>query len=232
MTISVIIPTYNEADNIEWLLQYLQRIKTENVIEIMVVDGGSSDDTMAKAAPYAKVYQSPKKGRAAQMNYGVRQSSGTVLQFIHADTIPPTSNFKAIEKAILEGYDAGCFTYRFDSNHPLLWINGFFTRFNFLWCRGGDQAIFTTRAAFDAVKGYEDDFLIMEDFDFIEKIQAAFSFKIIKKNCTVSARKYRYNSYMKVQRANLKVFRMYKKGASQEEMAATYRQLLDTHLDA
>ncbi len=227
MLISVIIPTYNEADNIEKLLKRLTQMTTSIATEIIVVDGGSEDDTVKIAEIFdVSVYKSPRKGRAAQMNFGVKQSKGDILQFVHADTLPPFSNFEDISSAVKNGYSVGCFTYSFDSKHPLLRINSFFTRFDKIWCRGGDQAIFVTRKVFDEVGGYRDDYLIMEDFDFIKKVQSKYPFKIVKNNCIVSARKYQNNSYLKVQLANLKIFRMYDAGASQELMAETYQKIL------
>ena len=67
----------------------------------------------------------------------------------------------------------------------------------------------------------------MEDYDFISRARKEFKFKIIPKNVIVSARKYDTNSYLKVQLANLKIMRMWKKGASHTEMADTYQKLLD-----
>lgn len=227
MKISVIIPTYNEEENIGHLLQHLKQIQGTNLVEILVVDGGSQDQTVREAKKYdVKVLKSPKKGRASQMNYGVKQSKGEILQFIHADTMPPDCNFSEIKEAVKSGFPVGCFTYRFDSWHPLLVINGFFTRFDRLWCRGGDQGIFCTREVFETVGGYRDDFMIMEEYDFLEKVQPQFPFRIIKKNYKVSARKYKENNYMAVQKANFKVFKMYKQGASQQEMVNTYKSLL------
>lgn len=229
MQYAVIIPTYNEAENIGPLLDYLQAIAPLDRTEILVVDGGSEDDTVPIAAQYdgVRVLSSLQKGRAAQMNYGAAQSTAPILQFVHADTRPPRSNFEDIAEAIASGHDAGCFTYQFDSPSLLLRINAFFTRFDRLWCRGGDQAIFCTRATFEALGGYRPDFLIMEEYDWLERLYAArYRFKIVKRDCLVSARKYAQNSYWRVQMANLMVFRMYRRGASQEAMAAAYRAAL------
>lgn len=229
MQYAVIIPTYNEAENIGSLLAYLEAIAPRDRTEILVVDGGSQDNTIQIAARYegVRVLRSPQQGRAAQMNYGAAQSTAPILQFVHADTRPPRSNFEDIALALEEGYDAGCFTYQFDSSSLLLRINAFFTRFDRLWCRGGDQAIFCTRATFEALGGYRSDFMIMEEYDWLERLYAArYRFKIVKQDCLVSARKYTQNSYWRVQMANLKVFKMYRRGASQEAMAAAYRAAL------
>lgn len=232
MQYAVIIPTYNEAEHIGSLLAYLQSIAPRDRTEILVIDGGSQDDTVSIAERYdgVRVLDSPQKGRAAQMNYGVAQSTAPILQFVHADTRPPRTNFEDIARTIEAGYDAGCFSYQFDSPSLLLRINALFTRLDRLWCRGGDQAIFCTRATFEALGGYRTDFLIMEEYDWLERLYAAqYRFKVVRNDCLVSARKYAHNSYWRVQMANLKVFRMYRRGASQEAMVAAYRAALKPH---
>lgn len=227
MNLSVIIPTYNEADNLKKLLPFLIENTSDKAVEIIISDGGSTDNTVNIAKSYnVKVLISPDKGRAAQMNYAANIASGEILQFIHADTIPPKSFFNDIKTAIAENFVAGCFIYRFDSNHLLLKVNAFFTRFDKIWCRGGDQAIFITKTIFNEFGGYPN-YLIMEEYELLEKIQAKYPFKIIKKNATVSARKYNKNGYLKVQLTNLKVFKMYNSGASQKEMATFYRNALN-----
>ena len=226
MKLSVIIPTYNEADNLKILLPFLKENTDENKVEIIISDGGSSDETIGIAIlNKVKVIRSPDKGRAAQMNYAAKFAQGEVLQFIHADTIPPSLFYEDVKKAIQENYGAGCFTYRFDTNHLLLKINAFCTRFNKIWCRGGDQAIFIKKEIFEEFGGYPN-YLIMEEYELLKKIQAKYTFKIIKNNATVSARKYLNNGYFKVQMANLKVFKMYNDGASQEAMANFYKNAL------
>ncbi len=226
MKLSVIIPTYNEADNLKILLPFLKANSINKKVEIIVSDGGSSDKSIAIAnANDIKVLRSPNKGRAAQMNYAAKFARGEVLQFIHADTIPPKSYYLDIKTAIEHNHVAGCFTYRFDSNHLLLKINAFCTRFDKIWCRGGDQAIFITKDVFEEFNGYPN-FLIMEEYELIKQIQAKYSFKIIKKDAIVSARKYNQNGYFKVQFTNLKIFNMYNQGASQEEMANYYKNAL------
>ena len=148
MKISVIIPTLNEAQNIERLIPYLKKeCDTTPLLEIIMVDGGSQDETVALGQNLGiTVIQCPRKGRAVQMNYGANTATGSVLHFIHADVLPPKDCFTNIIHILNQGYDAGCFTYQFDSKSWLLKINAFFTRFNKIWCRGGDQTLFVKKS--------------------------------------------------------------------------------------
>lgn len=228
MKISIIIPTYNEEENIESLISYLLNIEKKSNIEIIVTDGGSNDKTIETAQKNgALAVLSPLKGRAGQMNYGVSFATGDVLYFIHADSRPPLSYFTDIEKAITNGYDCGCYRSQFDSNHFMLKINAFFTRLNVLFCRGGDQTIFVTRALFDRAGPYKNEMLIMEDYDFLARIRKLGKFKLFNKATIFSARKYEENNWLQVQKANLKIVRMYKNGKSQQEMLDTYKRMLN-----
>jgi hypothetical protein len=130
--------------------------------------------------------------------------------------------------SIEQGYDLGCYRYRFDSSNLLLKVNSFFTRFPFIWCRGGDQTLFINKNVFFNVGCFREDYIIMEDYEFIQRANKVLKFKIIPKNVIVSARKYKTNSYLRVQKANFKVMRMFLSGkATQQEMVETYRRMLD-----
>jgi rSAM/selenodomain-associated transferase 2 len=122
-----------------------------------VVDGGSNDATRDIAAPLAdRVVESPR-GRALQMNAGARASSGTVLLFLHADTILPESAASAISRALQQGDRGwGRFDVRIDGEHPLLPVVAFFMnlRSRLTGIATGDQAIFVRRGAFEQVGGF------------------------------------------------------------------------------
>lgn len=226
MEISVIIPTWNEAANIGKLIRHLRQT-CRFAGEIIVVDGGSQDDTLAVAqAQGARPLLSPYRGRGPQMNYAVAQASNDLLYFVHADALPPADFARHIEQALAEGYALGCFTYRFDSDRWLLRINSWFTRLDRIWCRGGDQTLFIRRATFEELEGFRPDYIIMEDYELIARARTQFRFKIIRRDVIVSARKYVDNSYLRVQLANFIVFNMYRFGASQRRLADTYRTLL------
>jgi rSAM/selenodomain-associated transferase 2 len=227
-SISIIIPTLNEAENIGQIIDYLQQNAGASLLEIIVVDAQSADDTEGVARQHgATVIQSLKRSRAAQMNAGAAVAKGAILYFVHADCYPPTSYLSDIVEAINAGFPMGCYRYRFNSKAVLLKINAFFNRFEPLVCRGGDETLFIERAIFNQLNGFDESFCIMEEYDFIRRARQQFKFKIIPKYAVVSARKYETNSWWRVQRANAKVFSMFRKGVAPEEMAATYKRMLN-----
>jgi rSAM/selenodomain-associated transferase 2 len=228
MTFSIIIPTLNEAENIAQLVRFFKKNGDSRLLEIIVVDADSTDTTVECALTEgAKVLVSHKRSRAIQMNFGAHEAKGEVLYFIHADCTPPVTFLDDIERAITEGYPIGCYRYRFDNQRFLLRINAYFNRFEPLWCRGGDETLFIKNEAFEQLNGFDENFCIMEEYDFIKRARAVFPFKILPKYAIVSARKYETNSWLRVQLANMAAFNMFRFGVPSEKIARTYRQLLN-----
>ena len=227
MRCSVIIPTLNEEDHIDQLLLRLEQGSCQTT-EIILVDGGSTDKTIERARKYSiKILQSVRPGRALQMNLGVREATGDVFYFVHGDTIPPLTYMKDIKQAISEGYDLGCYRFKFEGNQLILRINAFFTRFNKSWCRGGDQSLFIKKEVFNALGGYREQYVIMEDFELLRRALPTYFFKIMPKDIIVSRRKYDDNNYLRVQFANLIVFNMFKFGYEPGTILNTYRRLIN-----
>lgn len=227
-TISVIIPTFNEANNIVNLIQNLKEYGQNAIAEIIVVDADSSDDTAAVAhRAGAKVLNSAEPGRAIQMNLGAKKATGDILYFVHADTQINPDFVADIRQALAENYMLGCYRYVFDSPKPILKFNAYCTRFDRIWCRGGDQTLFVPKAIFTNLGGFKTDHRIMEDYEFILRARKQYQFKIIPKNVVVSARKYETNSYLRVQIANFSVFLLYFMGASQSRLVKTYKTMLN-----
>lgn len=227
LSISIVIPTLNEAQNLPVLLQRIASEQRQHDVETIVVDGGSKDQTSKVASEYGvRFYQSPKANRAIQMNLGAQQANHPWLYFIHADTLPPVGFLDDIKNAIAGGHRVGCFRYQFDSPKKLLKVNAFFTRYNFLWCRGGDQSLYISKMNFMEMGRFDESCQIMEDFNFICRLRKRFDFHVIQKDFLVSARKYENNSYLRVQFANLIVFNMFRLGFSSTVLRDTYGWLL------
>ncbi|MEM6395221.1 MAG: TIGR04283 family arsenosugar biosynthesis glycosyltransferase [Bacteroidota bacterium] len=227
MHVHIIIPALDEAENLKKLLPYL-REELKDRGRIIVSDGGSRDNTRRVCTAHGVTFfQAPKTGRGPQMNAAVdRYPKADIYYFLHADARPPQGFYEDLVGSVDMGYPVGCYRFKFDSDHPLLAINSFFTRFSPLACRGGDQSLYVTSSVFEELGGFKSGMQIMEDYDIIERARAKYPFRIIPRSVTVSARKYEANNYFKVQLANLIVFRMYRRGARQEAMVEKYRAML------
>lgn len=161
--LSIIIPALDEEERIGAQLAALQSLRAEGV-EVVVVDGGSSDGTLACAAPLAdRAFVAPR-GRARQMNAGAQAAQGQVLLFLHADTALPPDARRAVAAAIRGGAQWGRFDVDITGRHPLLrLVAGMMNRRSRLTgIATGDQAIFVRRDAFDAIGGFPD-IPLMED---------------------------------------------------------------------
>lgn len=198
--ISIIIPTLNEALGIGHLLKYLNLHGPADLVkEILVVDGGSEDDTAQIARQNgAKVYFS-EKGRATQMNRGAACARGQVLYFLHADTYPPTHFAQKILSAVAGGNEAGCFQMQFDSSSWFLRFFSWFSRFNITVCRGGDQSLFVSQPLFRESQGFDENYRIYEDNEFIGRLYRLTQFKVLPAKVTTSARRYRQKQMLKLQ---------------------------------
>jgi rSAM/selenodomain-associated transferase 2 len=227
MTISVIIPTLNEAQYIAQRIDFIKHFGGEPVIEIIVVDGQSLDETRSLAsAAGASVLTGPAQSRAAQMNFGARQAKGEILYFVHADVQLIPSFVKDIHDVFEAGYAAGCYRYRFDVDKMMLKVMAFFTRFDRIMCRGGDQTLCVKKEVFMALNGFDEYYTIMEDYDFIIRLKKNHKFKIIQKDVVVSARKYEMNSWFRVQSSNLIIFIMFFMKRPPDEMKKMYKKLI------
>ncbi len=225
--ISIIIPTYNEAASISRLVVYLFKHGGDMVHEIIISDGGSTDQTVMLAQQAgAKAVISPQQGRAAQMNYGEQISHADIIYFIHADCFPPVSFASDIIDAVNSGFDFGRYRTRFNSPKFLLKINAWFTRFNWFICYGGDQTLFVTRDIFKSSGGFKNELLIMEEYEFCERLMQKARYKIFADAALISARKYEGRSWLQVQMANRKAIKSFKKGLPQQQILEAYKKTL------
>ena len=161
------------------------------------------------------------------MNKGAEVAKGNLLYFVHADSRPPNGFFNDIKNVLADGRNFGCYRFRFDSKRFVLRLNAFFTRFDFEMCRGGDQTLFIRRKDFNDLGGYNPEYMIMEEYEFMRRARKTLKFKIIQKDVVVSARKYEENSYFRVNLANFVVFNLFRFGASQKTLVNTYKSMLN-----
>jgi rSAM/selenodomain-associated transferase 2 len=164
--ISVVIPTYNEVGYLPATLDSVAGSKANK--EVIVVDAGSVDGTSELAREKAsRVVLSRRRQRADQMNIGAQQARGSILLFLHADTVLPTSALDRIESALSEDrIIGGGFVRRYDSNSWFLQITCLLAGLRTCWAGWflGDQAIFIRRETFEDLGGFQD-LDLFEDLD-------------------------------------------------------------------
>ena len=227
---SIIIPTYNEADQIAKAITMCHVACRKQDMEIIVVDGGSIDDTIKIAtACGARTIISDRKVRAAQMNKGASVAKHEILYFLHADSIPPHGFTLQILDAQNKGIKSGCFRLQFDCDHWFLKANAWFTRFNVNAVRFGDQSLFVAKDVFKKSGGFREDLLMMEDQEIIHRLKQHGRFKVLKDVVITSARKYLDNGVYRMQGIFYRIWAMYYLGYSQQQMLKVHRRLIRKH---
>lgn len=190
MTLSIIMPALDEAAGIEAALRALAPLRQRGV-EVIVVDGGSHDRTADLARPLAdRVMQAPP-GRAGQMNAGAALARGDVLLFLHADTQLPEN----ADRLVLDGLTRtdrtwGRFDVHFDGGGLALIAFMMNWRSRLSGIATGDQAMFLTRAAFDAAGGFPP-IALMEDVVLSARLKRTGRPLCLRERVTTSARRWR-----------------------------------------
>lgn len=242
--ISIIIPVLNEAENIGKLLQHLRKNSdSKNISDIIVVDGGSTDGTKDIVLQFVSSsdYQdsetrleltnqiavrllNAQKGRAKQMNLGGKYAKSDILYFLHADSFPPKDFDQYIINEVRKGNEAGCFRMQFESNHWWLRLASWLTQFSWRACRGGDQSQFITKSLFEAIGGYNENYIIYEDNILINELYKRKQFVVINKKLKTSARLYKKVGIWKLQYHFWIIYIKRWLGASADEMLAYYKK--------
>jgi rSAM/selenodomain-associated transferase 2 len=221
--LSIILPVLNEAAGITAALQALAPLQARGA-QVVLADGGSSDDTLARAQACGVPVVHAARGRAVQMNAGAQQASGAVLLFLHADTLLPGYADQLIQQALAGPQVWGRFDVRIAGRPRLLRVIAALMnlRSRATGIATGDQAMFMTRAAFDAVGGFPVQAL-MEDIEMSKRLRVLSRPVCLRARVVTSGRRWESRG---VWRTLLLMWRLrlaYWRGAAPERLAELYR---------
>jgi rSAM/selenodomain-associated transferase 2 len=222
MTLSIIMPVLDEAVGIAAALQTLASLRRRGV-EIVVVDGGSRDDTVALARPLADRVMSAPRGRAEQMNAGAAAAIGGVLLFLHADTHLPDDADRLVLEGLAQGGRVwGRFDVRIQGGGAFAVISAFMNaRSRWTGIATGDQAMFMTRAAFDQAGGFPP-IALMEDVAMSARLKRLGRPLCLRRRATTSARRWRRHGVLRTILLMWKLRLAYRFGADPVELARAY----------
>jgi rSAM/selenodomain-associated transferase 2 len=191
MKLSIVMPVLDEAAEIEAALAALVPFRSRGV-EVILVDGGSSDATPELAHPLADRVLSAARGRAAQMNAGAAVARGDVLLFLHADTrLPEGADRLVLDGLARSGRVWGHFDVRIDGGGLLsLVAMTMNVRSRLTGIATGDQALFVARAAFNAAGGFPP-IALMEDVALSARLKRIGRPCALRARVTTSARRWR-----------------------------------------
>ena len=221
--ISIIIPTLNEADVIG---ETITRLPKSEQVEILVVDGGSSDGTDEVARELGARVLSTAPSKAKQMNAGAAEARGGVLLFLHADTrLPEKFEEKVLTAAARREFCAGAFTLGIDSTD---WGMRFIERAANWRARifkmpYGDQALFVSRKLFLEIGGFAD-FPIMEDFELVRRLKKKGKIAILPDSVKTSPRRWQNLGVLKTWLLNQIILVAYFIGIPPRRLAFWYRR--------
>lgn len=222
LKISVIIPVLNEAEAIAKTITQAQQATNT---EIIVVDGGSSDDTVPIARSLGVQVISSQPGRAVQMNAGAAVATGEILLFLHGDTLLPTDFAQQVRQTLkLPQYVAGAFELQIDSQLPSLRFVERFVKWRsrYLQMPYGDQAIFLRAKIFRQMGGFAE-LPIMEDFELAQRLRHRGAIALVPQPVLTSARRWEKLGVWRTTLTNQLIILGYVWGVSCDRLARWYR---------
>jgi len=222
--LTIVVPALNEAAHIEASLRALAPLRRRGV-EVIVVDGGSSDGTAALAEPLADRVLSAPRGRARQMNAGAAQARADTLLFLHADTTLPAQVLDAIEAALVDPHAHwGRFDVHIAGAPRLLKLVAWLMNLRSRWSgiATGDQAIFVRRSAFQRVGGFPDQPL-MEDIELSRRLRRWSAPACLRERVTTSGRRWEQRGVWRTIALMWRLRWLYARGTSPERLAELYR---------
>lgn len=223
VSLSIIIPCLDEAEGIVETLAGLQALRGRGV-EVILADGGSSDDTLARAAPWVDRMLSAPRGRAAQMNVGAAQARGEILLFLHADCrLPDAADGLIIDGLTRSRRGWGRFDVRIAGRHPLLRAVEMLmnVRTRLTGITTGDHGIFVTRSLFDAV-GRFPEIALMEDIELSRRLKRHGAPLCLPHRITASARRWEQHGVLRTILLMWRLRLAYWLGADPNKLALRY----------
>ena len=221
--LSVVIPCLNEAGGIVAALERLQPLRRRGV-EVIVVDGGSSDGSVALAAPLADRVLSAPHGRASQMNAGAAVARGGVLLFLHADcTLPADGDRLIVDGLQAGGKHWGRFDVSLDGAHPLLGLIAFMMnwRSRLTGIATGDQGLFVTRGLFAGAGGFPA-IPLMEDIALSKILKSQSAPLCLRARITASGRRWNERGVLRTIVLMWRLRLAYFLGAEPADLAVRY----------
>jgi rSAM/selenodomain-associated transferase 2 len=222
MKISVIVPTYNEESVIAATLAHASAVLSPH--ELFIVDGQSTDGTVAAARGYGRVLTA-SRSRGANLNDAASLATGDVLLFLHADTHLPVGAARAIERAL---YDprvvGGAFRLRFDdpgwkARAVALSVNVRSTLLNTFF---GDQAMFVRREVFARCGGYRN-WSVMEDLEILPRLRRHGRLALLRPAAITSARRHRNSGWLRTIATIWAISLLFRLGMPGEVLIRWYR---------
>jgi rSAM/selenodomain-associated transferase 2 len=221
--LSIIVPVLSESSAIAASLAALAPLRARGA-EVIVVDGGSADDTPALAKPLADFVITSARGRALQMNAGAAIASGDVLLFLHADTRLPPDADALIRGGLAQSEHAwGRFDVTIEGRHPLLPVVATLmnARSRLTGIATGDQAMFTRRDAFTAAGGFPE-IVLMEDITLARNLKRISAPLCLRARVTTSGRRWESRGVVRTILLMWRLRLAHFFGASPESLARRY----------
>lgn len=223
MKLSIIVPVFNEAATILSFLEPLQRLRNKGH-ELIVVDGGSTDDTIVLAKPLCDKCVNAKKGRASQMNLGALVAKGDVYMFLHADTLLPVNADNFVEKAIVKTKRKwGRFNIKLSGKgFSLRIVEALMNiRSRMTGIATGDQCIFVEAKTFKKIGGFKN-IPLMEDIAFSKSLKKVSRPICLKQKALTSSRRWEQYGVWRTIFLMWKLRWAYFRGVDPRKLAAKY----------
>ena len=223
MRLSIVMPVLDEAAEIDAALAALAPLRADGQ-QLIMVDGGSRDGTMAQCGGRTDELLQAPRGRASQMNSGAARAQGDVLLFLHADTRLPSGADVAIEQAVRAGAQWGRFDVTITGRSPMFAVIAALMNLRSRWSSiaTGDQAIFVRRDLFERIGGYAD-LPLMEDIDLCKRLRACSAPACLRQRVSTSGRRWERDGVWRTMILMWRLRWRYWRGEPAEALARAYR---------